>query len=137
MFGVSDAVKSVSVMEGDSVTLESDLTEIQKDYLIRWTFGPNKLLIAKLIRMSSRDFTYDVRTGRFGDRLKLDPQTGSLTITDITTTDSGLYEVTTGRNRDIRYRFHVTVSGESQLHNNNNSRSFLKYFYTNNYLIRF
>uniref|UniRef100_A0A8C2FIZ9 Ig-like domain-containing protein n=1 Tax=Cyprinus carpio TaxID=7962 RepID=A0A8C2FIZ9_CYPCA len=129
VFGDSDEVKSVSVsvMEGDSVTLNTDLTEIQTDYLIMWTFVPNNLLIVKLFRMSSTSYTYDVHTGRFGDRLKLDHQTGSLTITNTKTTDSGLYEVTTGRNRQIKYRFHVTVSGESQLHNNNRS-SFLKYF---------
>ncbi|KTF79607.1 hypothetical protein cypCar_00045182, partial [Cyprinus carpio] len=112
VFGDSDEVKSVSVsvMEGDSVTLNTDLTEIQTDYLIMWTFVPNNLLIVKLFRMSSTSYTYDVHTGRFGDRLKLDHQTGSLTITNTKTTDSGLYEVTTGRNRQIKYRFHVTVS---------------------------
>uniref|UniRef100_A0A9J7Z1H9 Ig-like domain-containing protein n=1 Tax=Cyprinus carpio carpio TaxID=630221 RepID=A0A9J7Z1H9_CYPCA len=113
VFGDSDEVKSVSVsvMEGDSVTLNTDLTKIQIDDLIMWTFGPNNLLIVKLIRVSSRIFTYVVFTGRFRDRLKLDHQTGSLTITNTKTTDSGLYEVTTGRNRQIKYRFHVTVSG--------------------------
>uniref|UniRef100_A0A8C1RJR8 Ig-like domain-containing protein n=1 Tax=Cyprinus carpio TaxID=7962 RepID=A0A8C1RJR8_CYPCA len=113
VFGDSDEVKSVSVsvMEGDSVTLNTDLTEIQTDYLIMWTFVPNNLLIVKLFRMSSTSYTYDVHTGRFGDRLKLDHQTGSVTITNTKTADSGLYEVTTGRNRQIKYRFHVTVSG--------------------------
>uniref|UniRef100_A0A8C1RJW9 Ig-like domain-containing protein n=1 Tax=Cyprinus carpio TaxID=7962 RepID=A0A8C1RJW9_CYPCA len=112
VFGDSDEVKSVSVsvMEGDSVTLNTDLTEIQTDYLIMWTFVPNNLLIVKLFRMSSTSYTYDVHTGRFGDRLKLDHQTGSVTITNTKTADSGLYEVTTGRNRQIKYRFHVTVS---------------------------
>ncbi len=40
MFGADeDEVKAVSVMEGDSVTLNPDLTQIQKFNLIEWKFG--------------------------------------------------------------------------------------------------
>ncbi|XP_048038176.1 uncharacterized protein LOC125263232 isoform X1 [Megalobrama amblycephala] len=108
---VSDEVK-VSVKEGDSVALKTDLTEIQTDDLILWTFGPNKSLIAKLNRKSSKISIYDdVLDGRFRDRLKLDHQTGSLTITNTRTTDSGLYEGTIEGKKEIRYRFSVSVSG--------------------------
>ncbi len=35
----SDAVKTVLVMEGDSVSLESGLTELQTRDVLMWTFG--------------------------------------------------------------------------------------------------
>uniref|UniRef100_A0A8C1UFG1 Ig-like domain-containing protein n=1 Tax=Cyprinus carpio TaxID=7962 RepID=A0A8C1UFG1_CYPCA len=109
VFGDKDEVKSVSVMEGDSVTLNSDLTEIQKDDLIMWKLGHDNLLIATLNRVSSKMSIYDGPDGRFRDRLKLNHQTGSLTITNITTTHSGLYTVNILSERMIRYRFNVTV----------------------------
>ncbi|XP_067253086.1 CD48 antigen-like, partial [Chanodichthys erythropterus] len=85
VFGV-DAIKSVSVKEGDSVTLNSDLTEMKDDDEIQWRFG-NTLIAGNNKRIKS--FTDD---GRFKDRLKLDNQTGSLTITNITTEHGGRYE---------------------------------------------
>ncbi|XP_051765468.1 hemicentin-1-like [Ctenopharyngodon idella] len=108
----SDVVKSVSVKEGDSVTLNTNLTEIQTDDLILWRFGLNKSLIAKLNRKSSKISIYDdVLDGRFRDRLNLDHQTGSLTITNTRTTDSGFYEVTIEGKKEITYRFNVSVFG--------------------------
>ncbi|XP_073793266.1 CD48 antigen-like isoform X2 [Danio rerio] len=85
---------SVSVMEGDSVSLNSSVTKIPEDDDILWKFGANKSLIAE---MSGADgifsIKHDVLDGRFRDRLKLDNQTGSLTITNITTKHAGDYEV--------------------------------------------
>jgi len=87
VFGV-DAVKSVSVTEGESVTLNTD-TEIQADELILWRTGHNNSLIAKI--KEKKDKTDYLE--RFRDRLTLDEKTGSLTITNTRTTDSGLYKV--------------------------------------------
>ncbi|KAG1946382.1 CD48 antigen-like [Pimephales promelas] len=82
---------SVSVMEGDSVTLNTDITEIHEDDYILWIYGPEKSIIAK-ISIENRIFsTHDVPDGRFRDRLKLDDQTGSLTITHTTTEHTGVY----------------------------------------------
>ncbi|XP_058616317.1 uncharacterized protein LOC131530172 isoform X2 [Onychostoma macrolepis] len=110
VFADSDAVKSVSVMEGDSVSLQTH-TELQTEDEIMWTFGDPGTLIAELSKCFERFSTYDALDGRFRDRLKLDHQTGSLTITNTRTTDSGLYEVVIIRNRTETYRFNVTVSG--------------------------
>ncbi|XP_050958262.1 SLAM family member 9-like isoform X1 [Labeo rohita] len=105
--GDSDGVKSVSVNEGHSITLNSDLTEMQTDDEIIWMFGPNNLLITS--RASGKISIYDALDGRFRDRLKMDHQTGSLTITNTTITDSGLYQTIISGISEIRYRFHVTV----------------------------
>ncbi|XP_067252765.1 uncharacterized protein [Chanodichthys erythropterus] len=96
-----DAVKSVSVMEGDSVTLNTD-TELQTDDVIQYRFGSKNSLIATINRGTGIFSTQDER---FRDRLKLDHQTGSLTIMNITDTDSGGYQI----RAKIIYRFSVAV----------------------------
>ncbi|KAK7136741.1 hypothetical protein R3I93_016945 [Phoxinus phoxinus] len=100
---VTDEVKSVSVMEGDSVTLNTDVTEEQKYVLIQWTFGSTR--IAEVDRLTESNSTYDER---FTDRLKLD-QTGSLTITNTRTTDSGLYKVSIISGETSYMSFNLTV----------------------------
>ncbi len=85
--------ESVSVMEGDSVTLNTGVTEIRFDDDILWTFGAEKSLIAKIKKNKQIFSTYDGPDGRFRDRLKLDNQTGSLSITNITTEHAGLYKL--------------------------------------------
>ncbi|XP_058617923.1 uncharacterized protein LOC131531269 isoform X2 [Onychostoma macrolepis] len=107
VFADSDAVKSVSVMEGDSVSLQTH-TELQTENLITWTFGRPETRIAEINKDTGRFSTYDVLDGRFRDRLKLDHQTGSLTITNTRTTDSGLYQIIIIR-RKTTFRFNVTV----------------------------
>ncbi|KAK9967210.1 hypothetical protein ABG768_001618 [Culter alburnus] len=105
VFGV-DELKSVSVMEGDSVTLNSDLTEYEDD-LILWRFGTNNTLIAEISVLEDSMTVYDDGPdGRFRDRLKLDHQTGSLTITNITTEHAGDYKLQTS---SVRKSFNLTV----------------------------
>ncbi len=107
MFGDLEAVKSVSVVEGDSVTLNSD-TEIQTDDVIQWQFGSKNTLIATINEGTGSLSTFNGPDGRFRDRLKLDKTTGSLTIKNTAVTDSGLYQI----RAKIIYRFSVTVYGE-------------------------
>ncbi|XP_056615853.1 natural killer cell receptor 2B4-like [Triplophysa dalaica] len=108
VFGVdADEGKSVSVMEGDSVTLHTDLTHIQKGEQILWQFGPQETRIAEIHTKRVKMYnTYET----FGGSLKLDSQTGSLVITNIRLTDSGLYKLQIISNRGTMYkRFNVTV----------------------------
>jgi len=106
VFGV-DAVKSMSVTEGESVTLNSD-TEIQTDELIMWKTGHNDNLIATI---NGKDNKTDFPDERFRDRINLH-QTGSLTITHTRTTDSGLYRVSSTRSEKPLNTFNLTVYGE-------------------------
>ncbi|XP_059426080.1 SLAM family member 5-like [Carassius carassius] len=84
---------SVSVTEGDTVTLFNDLTEIHEDDEIVWKYGAENTLIAEIRRAAGILNTSDVPDGRFRDRLKLDRQTGSLIITNITTQHTGEYQL--------------------------------------------
>ncbi|CAM4660564.1 unnamed protein product [Leuciscus chuanchicus] len=112
VFADTDELKSVSVMEGDSVTLSSSLTEIQRDEEIFWTFGTNGSLIATITEAKSE--TPEGLDKRFRDRLKLDKKTGSLTIMNIRTEHAGVYEVEISSNSrsETKHRFNVTVYGE-------------------------
>ncbi|XP_067253060.1 SLAM family member 9-like [Chanodichthys erythropterus] len=85
--------QSVSVMEGDSVTLHIDTTEVQKGDNLLWKYGAEKQIIAEISRNYGLFITYNGPDGRFRDRLKLDNQTGSLTITNITTEHAGVYKL--------------------------------------------
>ncbi|XDV22800.1 hypothetical protein PO909_027613, partial [Leuciscus waleckii] len=81
-------------MEGDSVSLNTYLTELKDDDEILWTFGAEDSLIAEISRADEIFSTSDdVPDGRFRDRLKLEDQTGSLTITNITTEHAGVYKL--------------------------------------------
>ncbi len=117
VFADSDAVKSISVTEGDSVTLQSGLTEIQRNDVITWTFGDPGVHNIAHINKEARHFnTCDaVLDGKFRDRLELNHQIGSLTIKNIRITDSGRYQVTNSSSKRTTHRFNVTVYGESQV----------------------
>ncbi|XP_016112034.1 CD48 antigen-like [Sinocyclocheilus grahami] len=88
----TNEIQSVSVMEGDSVTLKTNVTELHEDDEIAWKYGAEKSLIGKISDDKRIFSTFDVPDGRFRDRLKLDKQTVSLTITNITTQHAGDYE---------------------------------------------
>ncbi|KAK7136685.1 hypothetical protein R3I93_016892 [Phoxinus phoxinus] len=107
--GVSDAdtdEEAVSVMEGDLVTLNNGVQTNQRDR-IRWYY--NGIRIAQI----NRDLT-KTSDERFRDRLKLDPLTGFLTITNIRNTDSGEYtlKISSGSSKSEKI-FSVSVHGAS------------------------
>ncbi|XP_051977342.1 uncharacterized protein LOC127639396 isoform X2 [Xyrauchen texanus] len=93
--GVSAAeMKIKSVIEGDSVTLHTDDTVKQGDVVMTWYFNDTRIAEMKEDPSKScTDVTCDEGAERFRDRLKIDHQTGDLTITNSRTTDSGLYQI--------------------------------------------
>ncbi len=107
MFGAeTDEVKSVSVMEGDPVTLNTNITQIQRINKIVWRFGVKGPIIADIIK---NEISLKNDSEIFKGRLHLD-QTGSLTINNSRTTDSGLYEVQIDKNDGASFKkFNVTV----------------------------
>ncbi|KAI7805625.1 putative SLAM family member 9-like [Triplophysa rosa] len=104
------ATESVSVTEGDSVSLSVSLTLEQRGNKIMWRFGPTEVIIAEMNVKNNTKQCYDDRAdGRFRDRLKLDVQSVSLIITDIRITHSGLYNITISRQEMPLKRFNITV----------------------------
>ncbi|KAK7126550.1 hypothetical protein R3I94_017897 [Phoxinus phoxinus] len=107
MVGETDAVKSVSVTEGESVTLNTD-AKIHKYAMMLWRFGDKGVILAK-IDIETNTISLNDTDGRFGDRLQLDHQTGSLTINNTRITDSGLYELQI-RDCESSQRFLLSVT---------------------------
>ncbi|XP_073669609.1 uncharacterized protein [Paramisgurnus dabryanus] len=102
---LNDKVKSVSGVEGETVTLNTD-TQPQKDDVIEWKF--KNALIAKMDRRIPSDY---FSNERFRDRLDVNSR-GSLIIKKLTTEDFGLYDVNIKSSKHIIHkRFRVTVSG--------------------------
>ncbi|KAK7126524.1 hypothetical protein R3I94_017874 [Phoxinus phoxinus] len=96
-------------MEGDSVTLNTDVTEIPEDEDMLWKYGAEKSLIAQISKAAGISSTSDVPDGRFRDRLKLDDQTGSLTITHTTTDHAGVYQLLISGAKRSSKTFNVSV----------------------------
>ncbi len=102
---------SMIVKEGDTVKLHTNITINQQDR-IRWYF--NKTLIAQLnLTHSCTDVQCNKSTVGFRHRLKLDNQTGSLTITNINRSDNGVYHLQIFRSSGYSKKaFSVSVHGK-------------------------
>ncbi|CAM4659171.1 unnamed protein product [Leuciscus chuanchicus] len=93
---VSDAVKSLSVMEGDTVTLHTGVTDIQRDDQIKWKFGDQDL--------NGPDDT------RWRNIHRND-ETGEITIRNIQRDQSGDYELEINTSSVILHRkLHINIS---------------------------
>ncbi len=99
-------------MEGDSVTLNPDLTQIQRGDL-KWRFG--QILIAQInTQDNERKYYNDSADGRFRGRMELN-QTGSLSIINTRTEHTGRYEVYSMNSITPLYKLRLTVYGEESL----------------------
>ncbi|KTG34519.1 hypothetical protein cypCar_00046158, partial [Cyprinus carpio] len=105
--GDTYGLKAVSVMEGESVTLHTD-REMRNNDLILWRFGPENTLIAEITVVDGSMTVNDDYDGRFGGRMKMDRQTGCLTISDTRIEHAGRYEVQT---KPMKKFFILTVYG--------------------------
>ncbi|KTF89347.1 hypothetical protein cypCar_00047012, partial [Cyprinus carpio] len=107
--------KSLSVMEGDSVTLCTDVTKVQRNDQILWMYSINNsdTRIAEIYKQVIS--IYD-NNEIFRDRLQMDYHSGSLTITNIRTEHSGLYKLTVIGGGVIYKSFTVTVHETFPVH---------------------
>ncbi|KAA0711829.1 hypothetical protein E1301_Tti021279 [Triplophysa tibetana] len=92
LFGVFGCV-SVSVTEGDCVTLFVNLTESQMKNGISWKFGAEESVMAE-IKSGHITISDDKPDKRFIDKLQLNKFTGDLSITNTSVTHTGLYQMT-------------------------------------------
>ncbi|KAK2881677.1 hypothetical protein Q8A67_018945 [Cirrhinus molitorella] len=103
--------ETISVTEGNSVILNTNLFEILNDNTILWTFGPKGSVLSQVTRKNDLPVTTFTDDVRFTGRLQVDQKTGSLTIRNTRNRHSGQYKLTISREK-ITYRiFHVNVSG--------------------------
>ncbi|XDV24076.1 hypothetical protein PO909_028352, partial [Leuciscus waleckii] len=83
-------MKRKSVNEGESVTLDPGVINNPNDLMMWYS---DDTLLAEITGDQSKICTDVQCKERFRDRLKLDHQTGSLTITNTRNTDSGEYKL--------------------------------------------
>ncbi len=112
--GTDETYEMISVMEGDSVILNTDVTETQGDDHIVWMFKlqNSENRIAEIYKRITSIYDNKEKNERFRDRLQIDEQTGSLTITNINKLHSGLYKVQI-INGGVKHKsFSIAVYGE-------------------------
>ncbi|XP_077081849.1 uncharacterized protein LOC143735560 [Siphateles boraxobius] len=108
-FAETDVVESVSVIEGDSFTLHTDVTDVP-DGAIVWSF--EDVVIARISSESNENKVYVKE--KLNDTVKPDNQTGDLKIRKVRITDFGLYKLEINSDRGISSKT-FNVSGVNKL----------------------
>ncbi|XDV23376.1 hypothetical protein PO909_027969 [Leuciscus waleckii] len=109
---VHDEMKTVSVKKEDSIILRTGVIDIREYYQILWKFEDERM--AEITKGTNKFSLYNSANGRFSGRLHPDHQTGSLTISDSQTTDSGDYHLNMiSSSHTIQRTISVTVKGLS------------------------
>lgn len=121
----ADKIKAVSAIEGESVTLNTDI-KLQKDDLMLWRFAKatkgnpvhhnpcqsDATAIAKIYGETLEISLDPGDSDIFNNIVKVDKLSGSLTITSIRPEHSGIYILQISDNTGTKCRrFSVTVSG--------------------------
>ncbi|XP_042558974.1 CD48 antigen-like isoform X1 [Clupea harengus] len=109
MCSLKDDVKRITAKEGNTVTLQPEVHALEIDAQILWSFNQNSK-DPKIV--NSQVFKGEINTeysGRLKDRLLLDRNTGSLTIRNITTRESGIYRLHIISERISYWHFNCTV----------------------------
>jgi len=110
VFG-ADEVKAVSANVGEDVTLGVDNAEVQGADELLWRIQGETSFIAQLDRNTNNVINTDDK--RFSGRLLLNEKTGSLTIKNINTADTRVYELQINSQSGIKKnRFSLTVHCE-------------------------
>ncbi|XP_048851448.1 uncharacterized protein LOC125720285 [Brienomyrus brachyistius] len=101
--------KTVTITErlGNKVTLHTGVTGLQNDSFIVWTFGTSSP--PPTIAKSANGKIESNMSERFRGRLQLDPQTGSLSITNISTSDSGIYQLQIIKDHILKKEFDLNI----------------------------
>lgn len=106
----SCSVDSLRFSEGENVTLNTGVGELQTDDQVLWRFGSEDTIIAKRYRNTNQISYNDAHDERFRGRLNMDNKTGSLSITNAKSTDSGVYHLQISSRNNISYKkLRVTV----------------------------
>ncbi|XP_036420129.1 SLAM family member 5-like isoform X1 [Colossoma macropomum] len=110
LYSAGEEVVRLQELERNTVTIHTGLTGVQSDAQILWIYGPEnadiKIVNSQIIR---GEIITDYDSERFRDRLQLNRNSGSLTITNISRDDSGIYKLQIITGRVLVWSFSVNV----------------------------
>ncbi|XP_016381043.1 uncharacterized protein LOC107718468 [Sinocyclocheilus rhinocerous] len=102
-----DQLKKITVKQGETVTLKTGVTDMQRDDLLRWKYADSRVsesttlfsVIAVCNKRTARIAVKEGPGGKFKDRLQLDHQTGNLTIKNMRVKDTGHFKLEIKNNK--------------------------------------